>query len=346
MSLDCDSEWANFCLDNTNYICENDFVKNNQKPKIPKCSDIYISTKTMIAYLSTLIDIQNVFWKLKIMDYSTPKEGIIKKQIKINFASSEETNEYKKRIENEKIVEETIISNVITENKFKDIRKVSIGISKKDILSNRCKKKSAFYNCFVVIFRIKHKGIFKEAHVKVFNTGKLEIPGIQSDDFLEIVLRLLKKVLYDNCNINVSYDLNKTETVLINSNFNCGFYLDREKFYNILKMKYNIHCSFDPCSYPGIMCKYYYILGLNKEKQCGVISNNKEKHISVSFMIFRTGSVLIVGKCTEKILIEIYEFLKIVIKNEYDNIYQQTNIIEKKQPKTRKIRKKTIVICQ
>ena len=35
--------------------------------------------------------------------------------------------------------------------KFKDIRKISIGINSKDLLFSRIKDKSAFYNCFVVL---------------------------------------------------------------------------------------------------------------------------------------------------------------------------------------------------
>jgi hypothetical protein len=37
-------------------------------------------------------------------------------------------------------------------------------------------------------------------------------------------------------------------------------------------------------------------------------------------MIFRTGSVLIVGKCSEEILYTIYNFLKALLEEEYDQI--------------------------
>ena len=47
----------------------------------------------------------------------------------------------------------------------------------KDILSYRGKKRGAFYNCFVIILRIKIDNAFQEIHVKIFNTGKMEIPG-------------------------------------------------------------------------------------------------------------------------------------------------------------------------
>ena len=255
--------------------------------------------------------------------------GVIKKQIKISFTSKEQVDEYKEKIKNEKAVDEYLISQTITDTKYKDIRKISIGLSKKDILNNRCKKKSAFYNCFVLIFRIKYEGKFKEAHVKVFNTGKLEIPGVQSDNFVSVVLNSLVDILNTNCNLNLSYKKDNHETVLINSNFNCGFYLNREKFYDLLKYKYNIHSSYDPCSYPGIMSKFYYNLN-DTDVQDGVFKNFKE-YITISFMIFRTGSVLIVGKCNETILKKIYEYLKEIIKNEYDEINQIHCVVEKKK---------------
>ena len=69
--------------------------------------------------------------------------------------------------------------------KFKDERKITVGISKKDIMNCRGKVKNAFYNCFAIILRMRYEKIFKEIHVKVFNTGKLEIPGVLNDELLE-----------------------------------------------------------------------------------------------------------------------------------------------------------------
>ena len=79
---------------------------------------------------------------------------------------------------------------------------------------------------------------FKEMHIKVFNTGKLEIPGIQHDDSLQNVVNILIRVLKGIVGEHIDYQKNKCDTVLINSNFNCGFYIDRDKLYNILKYKY------------------------------------------------------------------------------------------------------------
>jgi hypothetical protein len=65
-------------------------------------------------------------------------------------------------------------------------------------------------------------------------------------------------------------------------------------------------------------------------------------------MIFRTGSVLIVGKCDENVLIVIYNFLKNILNDEYTNICQNIKYGEGHHEvslkKTKKIRRKTIVI--
>ena len=149
---------------------------------------------------------------------------------------------------------------------------------------------------------------FKEVHIKIFNTGKLEIPGIRCDILFNKVIDLLINILKPISEIQDLYYDNNCETVLINSNFNCGFYINREKLFNILKYKYQINSIFDACSYPGIQCKYYYVDDFSKEYK-------------ISFMIFRTGSVLIVGKCDEDVLYKIHKIIKELLITEYNNIY-------------------------
>jgi hypothetical protein len=140
-------------------------------------------------------------------------------------------------------------------------------------------------------------------------------------------------------------------TVLINSNFNCGFFINREALYDILKFKYNIQAIYDPCSYPGIQCKFYYNPDVGIQNGCQISEENKHlyKNIKqVSFMIFRTGSVLIVGKCDENVLMIIYEFLKIILNNEFKNINQKISASDLNsmvsKDKSKKVRRKTILI--
>lgn len=346
-----DDEWKNFI----NFGSEElDSFKEQPTPlvnDIPQPTDIYISTKSKISFLNKPINLE-IFWKIPIVSYFIPKEGIIKKQIKINSKSIEEVEEMEKKLDGDNVIDVQVINkihNPSSRTKFKDIRKISIGLCKKDILSYRCKKKQAFYNCFVLILRLKVDSDYKEFHVKIFNTGKLEIPGVQDDvvfqNILSFILQLFKKYLNDD---TLNYKC-ESETVLINSNFNCGFYINRESLFQILTKKYGIQAIYDACSYPGVQCKFYY--DELKNEQNGKSSSNEIQTKGISFMIFRTGSVLIVGKCEENVLFEIYRFLKDLLIKEYQNIVQQMNSEDienknetKNKKKNKKIRKKTILI--
>ena len=378
--VNIDSEWASFISNNNNNddvssdddeMYDFEQFKQNEETVIsadmsfdfntetPKASNIYISTKTNIAYLNTPIDLREVFWQIPVIPYAKPSNGVIKKQMKFNSTTHEELNDIIEKLKFETYYEEHVITNINNPNgriKFKDIRKVSIGVSKKDLMSYRCKKKSAFYNCFVLILRINVNSVYKEFHVKIFNTGKMEIPGIQNDNTFKMILQLVIDILQPFVTEKLYYKEDSEETVLINSNFNCGFFINREALNDILKYKYNIQAIYDPCSYPGIQCKFYYNPDVPNQTGSQISAENKElyKNIKeVSFMIFRTGSVLIVGKCDESVLMIIYEFLKIILNNEYKQICQKNlklngeeNVIVQtsEKNKKKKIRKKIITV--
>ena len=377
--MSIDQEWAKFLSSNNDDSEDEDFdtsyIENeNESSNIsydynnsnipPKASDIYISTKSKIIFLNNSIDLKTVFWNIPVIPYSSPVNGVVKKQMKFNSTAQEELDYITEKIKGELYADEHIITSINNPSgriKFKDVRKISIGICKKDLLSYRCKKKSAFYNCFVLIVRMKNEtdDDFKEHHVKVFNTGKIGITGVRTDEGFYKLLKHVIGIIQPFVKEKLEYIEESSETILINSNFNTGFFINREALYDILKMKYNIEAIYDPCSYPGIQSKFYY--NSSKKQQNGCINNSelnsiiensnlkKIPNIKVSFMVFRTGSVLIVGKCDEDILLIVYEFLKRILHNEFANICQQKNKMNEDEiilvkDKNKKLRKKNIII--
>lgn len=329
----------------------------------PKCSPIYVSTKTKISYLSKSIDIHDVFWKIPVLKYAVPKEGTIKKQMKFSSNDPAELAAIQEMLKREvACVNEFVIEHIENPDgriKFKDQRKISIGLCRKDIVSYRIKQKRAFFNCFVVILRIVDEDDdnrnFKEMHVKVFNTGKLEIPGVKTDAMLQRVQNLLVQILRPIVGDDLDFQRDQCETVLINSNFKCGYYINRDALYQLLKYKYRINCNYDACSYPGIQCKFFYVQGSGEQtgqqpmhSSAGDETNRHKKarndtkpHYEISFMIFRTGSVLIVGKCNEDVLHEIYDFIRNILETEYMTVGKclvppETALEKKRVPKIRR----------
>jgi hypothetical protein len=361
ININIDDEWSKFLTNNYQEESSDD-EKNNLDSEFneennelnscdmfegvaPEPTPIYISTKSKIAYLEEPIDLK-IFWDIPVIPYATPQDGVIKKQIKLNSKTPEELNTIQELLQKELYYEEHIMSHIENPGgriKFKDIRKITVGISKKDIMSYRSKKKQAFYNCFVMIIRIKINDLFREFHIKVFNTGKLEIPGVQNDLMYETVLINIIKILQPYHEKPLNYK-QSSDTVLINSNFNCGFYINREILFDILRNKYNIQAIYDPCSYPGIQSKFYYNNDIGVQNGMQISKENKDKYkniTEVSFMIFRTGSVLIVGMCDENTLQDIYHFLTCLLKVEFGYICQklitsEDNINKEKKKKLRK----------
>jgi hypothetical protein len=362
-----DEEIINTSINKHNCLDELDDINSSSDNEAPLCEELYISTKTKVLFLNQAVDIQNIFWKIPIVEYWEPKQGVVKKQMKIVSKTIEEFEEYKKKLHNIGYYTENIIKQIDNLNarkiKFKDERKITIGMSKKDIMNCRGKIKNAFYNCFAIILRFKFEGVFREIHVKVFNTGKLEIPGILNKELLDIVKKMILELIQPYISSsNNSIDFINTDiedNVLINSNFNCGYFINREKLYAILRGdKYRIESAFDPCSYPGVKCKFYFNneLGYEPGIQTGQISqedcnmklselNDNKKYTEISFMIFRTGSCLIVGNCSERILKYVFEFIKKILKDEYQTIYVKNEEPITKNKKT-KLRKKTILMSK
>jgi hypothetical protein len=368
---DIDDEWNRYLTKQSlpNHIVgeptfsEKIVVESDIKP-IPLCDDLYISTKTKVLFLNQAIEIDRIFWEIPIVEYWQPNEGVIKKQMKIVSKTEEDLNKYRTKLENVYYYNENIIKQInnpaARRIKFKDERKITIGISKKDIMNCRGKVKNAFYNCFAIIIRFRYENSFREIHVKVFNTGKLEIPGILNTKLLDIVKGMILNIIKPFISTDVHFLENSSEdNVLINSNFNCGFFINREKLYTILRSeKYGIETAYDPCSYPGVKCKFYFnhdfgfdnsiqngkIIVKDRSMKMSELDDNK-KYTEVSFMIFRTGSCLIVGNCSEKILMFIFEFIKNILQTEYHQIHTANEEVVVKNKKT-KIRKKKINISQ
>ena len=74
---------TNYDLNSIN--CSEEVYDVEENNDIPQCSPLNISTKSKIIYLNSTFDLYDLFWKLKIIDYDSESDGIIKKQMKFNF---------------------------------------------------------------------------------------------------------------------------------------------------------------------------------------------------------------------------------------------------------------------
>lgn len=342
----CDSDWQKFLM-NDDFQCQNfnNINDKNNKNILPKFSELFVATETKMIDIHTPVDL-NTFWNIPILDYSVQHEGVIKKEIKYVFTNLEDREIIHNKVINcQHYWEEQILKEVrnVTHG-YKDEIKYSIGIDTKNILKHKPKK--IFYNCFVLMVRILHENTYRQMHVQVFNTGKIGFPGAICDNMLKKLINIVFNILNNYCNIhlNIKYDYEK---VLVNTKFNCNFLIARQELYEILQTKYNLQTTFDRIKYQGIRTKYYF--NENQDgKQTKTYDKKDKKTAKMTFIIFRTGCVMLVGKCNEIQLQEVYEFVKniLTVENKHINkgFVNLEDMIKPVQQQKKKIKKKIMVV--
>lgn len=179
----------------------NDSIISCKAPPLKQLTNnLTITTETVILYLDQMIQIEPIFWSLPILEYWEPKDGIIKKEMKIVSHTIEEYQEYiKKRDEIKEHTFEHCIKNcIVTTNliggtkklynkkpyyynieptepeapqeivkNFKDVRKLMIGCSKKHLLFEKAKQKKSNGQLYCSYFAYSyfqipfHIGIFR-----------------------------------------------------------------------------------------------------------------------------------------------------------------------------------------
>ena len=310
MSLN--SEWEHF-MKGSYSIEPVSVVASTASIEYPQATSLHFSTQTFITQLNRHVDLKELFWGLELISYDSHQTGLCKKQMKFTNVSQEEVEQLETRLVQYPMHYVHMIRKSNINNVFKDVRKISIGMSKKDLAPNRMKSKGAFFNCLVVNVRISTGvAMFKDHHVKLFNTGNVEIPGIQNAAHVPLIMDVLER------SIRKLHPIDRVpeyKIVLINSHFNLQFYVNRDKLYTLLKKTFGMAAVYDPCSYPGVQCKLYYTPELE------IVTRAKEyMTYPVSVMIFRTGSVLIVGKCNEEVIHAIYLYLNTIFKANFSEI--------------------------
>lgn len=161
----------------------------------------------------------------------------------------------------------------------------------KTLVKQRKKKtvKSSFHNQISIGVMLN-----KIISVKLFINGSIQITGCKKLDDAVMALKILFDEL-DMDGLELS-NLDNFRIVMINSNFNIGFKIDRDKLFNLIKE--DVTCSYDKSIHACVDIKF-----LNGDK-------------IISIFVFESGSIVITGANTLSHIINSYNFIcKILLEN-------------------------------
>ena len=154
----------------------------------------------------------------------------------------------------------------------------------------------------------------------MFNNGKIQMTGLKYENhgikIINDIIKIIKKKeniekIVDN--IDLKYD--DYNIVLINSDYDIGFRIDRNILHRHL-INIGMYSSYEPLIYPGINMKYFYNTN-NKNGICCCKSSCNGKGTGygdgqcrrITIAIFESGNILITGKINTEQLEMGYNFI-------------------------------------
>ena len=217
--------------------------------------------------------------------------------------------------------------------------------AKKSLRKHKKKKEKKYFYNQVTIHMPRESG--KRVNMKIFNNGRVQMTGvIKSEQGLEKIYDFVQELNHiseeDRIKIfghsNPIDHLQETETVLINSNFDIGFEIDRETLHRLI-IQTGYYSSFEPCIYPGVNIKYYYnVLNVtpgicNCETPCdGKGKGDTCKRITIA--AFKSGKIIITGGKSPENIVTAYEFINLFISENIDEIQADTGTATETETET------------
>ncbi len=212
-------------------------------------------------------------------------------------------------------------------NNLINVKKLKIGKKKKR------REKKNFYNQVSLIFRsatlmgldpdkldIKEK--FKTVNVKLFINGSIQMTGCKHLDNIKKSLEILftklktcKAILNRELKFEIKpfvdditkLDINKVtnfKIVMINTNFNIQFQINRERLHQLLK-ELGFDVTFDPIIHACVNIKYHIPSSFNK---------------TISIFVFESGSITIAGSNSCQQVLDTYNFINKFILSNYSKL--------------------------
>ncbi len=212
-------------------------------------------------------------------------------------------------------------------NNLINVKKLKIGKKKKR------REKKNFYNQVSLIFRsatlmgldpenLDLKEKFKTVNVKLFINGSIQMTGCKHLENIKRSLEILfekfkikKAILNKELKFELKpfvddvtkLDINKVtnfKIVMINTNFNILFQINREKLHQLLK-ELGFDVTFDPIIHACVNIKYHIPNSINK---------------TISIFVFESGSITIAGSNSCQQVLETYNFINKFILTNYSKL--------------------------
>jgi len=241
------------------------------------------------------------------------------------------------------------------------------GVSSDDILHQTTKSQRQFCNQSSLVIRYRlSDGSWKETNIKLFKNGGFQMTGVCSEAMARLALErliALHPVAPDSNNGSSGSHKDRIWTTpptiarfevrMMNSDYNVGAPIRRDRLYKILVEEYGLWCNYEPTIYQGVNTKFFWNAGRPAAAPPGICTcltqckgdapgdgPGRCKKITIS--PFRTGSVIITGAQTVRQLDDAYVFMNDLLRKHPEILRLEDDSAAAETPKTLS-KRKTVV---
>jgi TATA-box binding protein (TBP) (component of TFIID and TFIIIB) len=278
-------------------------------------SPLRVSTMTVSGHLGAIPDLERLYTHCAFIPYWLPEEGVIK--IKYGGAMR--------------------------------------GICSEDILHSTAKAKSRFFNQASMVFRLQltDGGRWKETNIKLFKNGSFQMTGINSEEMARAALTRMIALNHTADRAIWPADaqphITKFNVCMMNSDYNVGAAIRRDRLYTILVKEYGLWSNFEPTIYQGVNTKYFWNDARPAGAPPGICACPAQcegdgdghgigccKKITIS--PFRTGSVIVTGAKELRQLQDAYTFLNSILAKYATEVLRPNEpAVEAPAPRTKRL---------
>ena len=161
-------------------------------------------------------------------------------------------------------------------------------------------------------------------NLKVFYTGNVQMTGVKGFDdgpmFVNKIADEMHRIYRSGFESTVQLAGRDFLIRMINSDFKVPYEIRRKELYNILLDHYDITCTYQPESYPGVKINYFWNSNKTGLCQCNKFCIGKGmgqgdgdcKKVTIS--LFRSGSILITGATSYEQVCDAYDFIQEILQ--------------------------------
>lgn len=168
--------------------------------------------------------------------------------------------------------------------------------------------------------------------------------GIASEEMARLALERLISMNADKAIWPKRPTIAKLQVCMMNSDYNVGAPIRRERLYKILVEEYGLWCNYEPTIYQGVNTKYFWNSCRPADAPPGICTCPQQckgdgagdaigacKKITIS--PFRTGSVIVTGAQHSQQLYDAYNFINSVFASHPEILREPEPVACKAKPK-------------